>query len=113
MTDNIGQYRHKLIIEKLTADGNEIGDQIEGWSLFRKVHGAIDSLHGAEKTADAQESTETEMTFKVRWSRALSEMNEQDYRVIYKGEPYDITFIEDIKLRHEVLRITVKRQSEV
>ena len=57
-----------------------------------------------------QEITESDATFTVRYSHTLANLNEEDYRIVFKGEVYDILFINDPQFMHEKLIISAKKE---
>lgn len=111
MTDP-GKMRHKLTFQHLTVTSDEKCEQIETWTDLITVHCAVSQFTGNEKVQARQEITESDVTFTVRWSQTLAALNEQDYRIIFKGKVYDILFINDHQLAHEKLMISAKERGE-
>lgn len=110
MMNDPGRMRHKLTIQELTVIPDEKEEQIEIWNDMLTVHCAVSQFTGTEKFQARQEITESDVTFTIRWSKNLSRINEQDFRIIFKGEVYDILFINDPGLMHEKLIISAKKR---
>lgn len=109
MRDDPGKMRHRLTFQKLISNPDEKCEQIETWEDYLTVHFSAGDYHGSEKVKARQEVTEGSMPFTVRYSPKTKVMNEEDFRIVYKGEVYDILFIDDPKLAHEKLVILAKK----
>lgn len=112
MMNDPGKMRHKLTFQQLTVAPDDKCEQIEEWTDLITVHCAVSQFTGTEKVQARQEITESDVTFTVRWSHTLAALNEQDYRIIFKGKIYDILFINDPQLAHEKLMISAKERGE-
>ena len=112
MMNDPGRMRYKLTIQELMVTPDEKEEQIEIWNDMLTVHCAVSQFTGTEKVQARQEITESDVTFTVRWSHTLAALNEQDYRIIFKGKIYDILFINDPQLAHEKLMISAKERGE-
>lgn len=110
MMNNPGQLRHKLTIQHLAVSPDDKCEQIETWTDLITVHCAVSQFTGTEKVQARQEITESDVTFTVRYSHTLATLNEEDYRIVFKGEIYDILFINDPQLAHEKLIISAKKE---
>lgn len=109
MRDDPGKMRHRLTIQKLTVKPDEKCEQVEIWEEHLTVHFFAGDYHGSEKVKARQEVTEGSMAFTVRYSPKTSVMNEEDFRIVYKGEIYNILLIDDPKLMHEKLVILAQK----
>lgn len=109
MKKDPGKLRHRMTIQKLTAVPDEKCEQQEVWADFARVHCSVSTFIGSEKVQYRQEITESDVTFTVRYSHTLADLNEEDYRIVFKGEVYDILFINDPQLMHEKLIISAKK----
>lgn len=110
MMNDPGRMRHKVTFQRLTVTPDEKCEQLEAWEDCITVHCSVGQFTGSEKVQARQEITESDLTFTVRFSPKLSKLNEQDFRIVFKGEVYDITFINDPQLAHEKLIISAKKR---
>lgn len=110
MIKDPGRMRHKVTFQRLTVAPDEKCEQLETWEDYLTVHCAVGQYTGIEKVQARQEITESDLTFTVRCSPKLLRLNEQDHRIVFKGEIYDITFINDPSLAHEKLIISAKKR---
>lgn len=110
MMNDPGRTRYKLTIQELTVIPDEKQEQIESWNDVITVHCAVSQFTGTEKFQARREITESDVTFTIRWSKNLSRINEEDFRIVFKGEIYDILFINDPQLMHEKLLISAKKR---
>ena len=112
MMNDPGKMRHKLTFQRLTVTPDEKCEQIEEWTDLITVHCSVSQFTGTEKVQARQEITESDVTFSVRYSHTLANINEEDYRIVFKGEVYDILFINDPLLAHEKLIISAKKEAQ-
>lgn len=106
---NAESLRHSIIIEKLTAGFDEIGNQTEEWSNYHPCRVAINGIGGSEYMAAKAEQAENTLTFEVRYCNALKEINPQEYRISWNGDIYDIQHIDNYKFLNESLKVKAVR----
>ena len=109
---NVGRFRHKITIQRLiSVSDSSIGEQLESWADYKTVHAHATDYGGTESIRARQQQTNAELTFTVRYSKALSVMNEQDYRVIFQGKVFNLAApIVDPEYRHETLELYCKSE---
>jgi SPP1 family predicted phage head-tail adaptor len=104
-----GKLRHKLTFQHLSVSPDDKCEQIETWTDLITVHCSVSQFTGSEKVQARQEITDSDVTFTVRYSPTIADINEQDYRIVFKGVVYNITFIDDPYLSHERFVISAKK----
>ena len=80
-----------------------IGEQIEATETVMKCFARINGGAGKEGSGDGRFFYEKEKTFKVRYCKALAELNSMTMRITYQDKAYDVTDIDDYMERHEFL----------
>lgn len=48
-------------------------------------------------------------TFTVRYCKALKGMDSDHYRILFDGDIYNITLVDDFQFRHETLKLTATK----
>lgn len=98
---DIGELRHRLTFQKLTATTNENGFEMEDWQDYKTVWAAITNLHGREYFEAAAVKAENTVKFKIRYIPNI----EPIMRIIFKGKRYNITSIDNIKYANKFIEI--------
>lgn len=98
---DIGELRHRITFQKLTATTNENGFEIEDWQDYKTVWAAITNLHGREYFEAAAVKAENTVKFTIRYVPNI----EPTMRIIFKGKQYNITSIDNIKYANKFIEI--------
>ena len=107
---NAGAYREPVIIEKSGYTEDDIGNQIPGWIVYYKGYAYMNNLSGAEYWEAAQTQAENTVMFIMRYHPKFATMNTKEYRLLHRGNEYNITSIDNVQYKNETVKIraTVK-----
>jgi len=106
----IGLLNQKVIVQKNGITEDEIGNRTNAWEDYYSCHATI-SGEGAGKTENAGTVTDhSDMSVTLRWCKKVSEMTTTGYRIIFKGEAYNITSIDHMSYRGRALKIRCKKE---
>lgn len=98
---DIGELKHRITFQKLTATTNENGFEIEDWQDYKTVWAAITNLHGREYFEAAAVKAENTVKFTIRYVPNI----EPTMRIIFKGKQYNISSIDNIKYANIFIEI--------
>lgn len=98
---DIGELRHRITFQKLTATTNENGFEIEDWQDYKTVWAAITNLHGREYFEAAAVKAENTVKFTIRYVPNI----ESTMRILFKGKQYNISSIDNIKYANKFIEI--------
>lgn len=102
---NASMLRNKITIQKKTAVPDEIGRISEKWSDFMVVHAYANRLSGQELIVAAANGQQDTVTFSVRYCRALSELNSNDFRIVFMGRVFNILTVDNVQFLNVELKI--------
>ena len=109
---NIALMNEKITIQRNTPTVDEIGNHISDWqdyfSCYATVGGEESSVSG-ETEAAGQTISDAKASFTVRWCDALSGINSTEYRVLFRGDLYDITGIDHLNYKKKALKLLCRR----
>lgn len=105
---NAGMLRNKITIQKKSITTDEIEQQIESWFDYFTCYAYVNNLSGSEYWAAAQQHSENTVVFTVRYCRKLANMTSQDYRIIFRGNIYDINFVDNVMYENTTLKFKAK-----
>ena len=97
----IGKLNKRIIFQNFTTTENENGFEIQEWSDFKTVWAGVTNLSGREYFAAMQVQAENIVKFTIRCNKNITE----SMRIIFEGNNYDITFIDNIKYGNEFMEI--------
>lgn len=102
---NASMLKNKITIQKKTAVPDEIGRISEKWSDFMVVHAYANRLSGQELIIAAANGQQDTVTFSVRYCRALSELNSNDFRIVFMGRIFNILTVDNVQFLNVELKI--------
>lgn len=98
------------------ATGNRIivqkQDEQAQWSDLLVRHctriNKTNSTKSSEYFEAGAEHTASPLTFEMRWSKKIEPIrfDTSSYRIVYRGQPFDITGYDDFEERHQTVKIT-------
>lgn len=98
---NPGELRHRITLQRLTTTTNENGFEMEEWTDVKTVWASITNLHGREYYEAAAVQAEQTVKFTVRYLKDL----DTSMRILFKGNQYNITSIDNIKYENRYMEI--------
>lgn len=90
-------YDKKIRIEKLSAENDVIGNQIETWETVLNTWANVKSGGGKEYYAAAQTNSQNDMIFRIRYSKIVDDLPFKTavYRIIYQNRAFNIKHAEN------------------
>ena len=98
---NIGDFKHKIIIQKPTSSIDEYGCYNQTWTDYKTVWASVTNLFGREFFEAQATKSETTVKFIIRYISNL----DTTMRISFDDKIYNITFIDDIKYGHKFLEM--------
>jgi len=102
---NAGAYREKIAIEKCTITADEIGNHKSTWAEYYTGYAYVNMLSGSEYWAAAQLNAEQTVQFTLRYHRLLDGMDSTNYRIIFRGDTYNITSVDNVRYKNETIKL--------
>ena len=98
---NIANLNKRITFQLFTTVVNDYGFEIQEWSDFKTVWAGITNLSGREYFAAMQVQAEKTVKFTIRCNKNINET----MRIIFEGNNYDISSIDNIKYGNEFMEI--------
>lgn len=105
----IESLRERIHIQKSAAEKDKNGNRILKWSDFYTCAAYANNLSSEEYWAAAQVNAQTDMYFVVRYCSELKALDTDHYRIIFRDEIYNITFIDNVQYTNKTLKMRVKK----
>ena len=101
MIKNAGELRHRITLQKFATTTDADGFVVQDWVDVATVWAAVENLHGREYWEAATVQAENTLKFTIRYRPDVT----NDMRIVFRGQTYEITAIDNIKYRNEFLEI--------
>lgn len=94
------RFDKPITIEKLDQ-------KTEKWSNFANLHARINKTGSSEYLNAGASRSQINLTFEVRYAKILENirLNTQLYRVIYRGQPYNVVDYDDYQESHRTIKL--------
>lgn len=107
---NIALFNVKITVQKSTVTVDKIGNHINEWSNFHTCFATISGESGSEKSSAGGIWEETDISFTIRYCKALDKISAERYRIIFNGSVFNIVSIDHLNYKRKFLKIRCKRE---
>lgn len=104
-----GAYRGKVKIEKATRGKDSHGYATEEWLKYYENYAYVNNLSGVEFWAAAQSQAQETVRFEMRYHKALDQVQPKNFRIVFRGRIYRITFVDNVQMKNETVKINAVR----
>ena len=105
----INEMKERIFFQKSSSKKDKNGNRVLNWTDFYSCAAYANNMSGEEYWAAAQINSQTDMYFKVRYCSELKDLNTEKYRIVFRDEIYNITFIDNIQYSNKTLKIRVSK----
>lgn len=102
---DIGRLDKRISIQKRIVTADTKLNQIPEWTDFHICWAAVNGVSNKEYWQSRQQHEENIVNFKIRFCDKLKSLNKKDYRIIFDGKVYDITYIDNVLFADSILNI--------
>ena len=99
-------------IYRLQDDADKYGNCCMKKVLCHSCKAEINCVGGKEYYAARQINAENEVTFKIRFCRAVKEIKPQEYLIEYDSQEYDIQYVDNFMMSNDILKIKAVARNE-
>ena len=107
---DISKLRSRITIQRVVVQTDAIGNHANAWVDYWSCAAYANLASGKEYGAAGQTLGSDTLVFEVRWCERLRELNSTKFRILFGGNIYNITCVDDVQLRHEKLKLTAQRE---
>ena len=94
--------RNETVVDKY---GNHKND----WTDYYSCHATVSGESGSETSVAANTLYDSDLAFTVRYCNKLKDADPTKLRVVFKGEIYNITFIDHMNYKNQSLKFRCKK----
>lgn len=99
----------KITFQKNEVITDAIGNHKNQWSDFYSCYATVSGENGSEKNVAANTYYDSDIAFTVRYCKTLDNADSTKLRILFKGEFYDIKFIDHINYKHKSLKFRCRK----
>lgn len=86
---DISKLNQRIKIQKGVSKTDKVGNVRREWQNFYSCFSSVNTAGGKERqNGDTEE--QHSVSFTVRFCKRLSELSTVDYRIVFRGKPYNI-----------------------
>ena len=105
LTVDIGQLDKRITIQHLAIESDVGANESEQWRDYYSCWASVNGVSNREYWRAREQHEENIVNFRVRCCSALKQINKTDYRIVFGGRVYDITFIDDVLFAGSIMNI--------
>ena len=106
----IAKLRSRITIQHSEVVTDAIGNHTNVWVDYWAGAAYANLASGKEYGAAGLTLGSDTLVFEVRWCERLRELNSTKFRILFGGNIYNITCVDDVQFRHERLKLTAQRE---
>ena len=103
----ISQMRERITILKNEVSVDEVGNHVLAWKEFFSCNAYVNNLSGKEYYAAASVNAQNEIYFVIRYCSELKNIDTEHYRIMFRDEQYNITFIDNVMYCNKTMKLRV------
>ena len=107
---DISKLRSRITIQRSEVATDAIGNHLSVWVDYWSCAAYANLASGKEYGAAGQTLGSDTLVFEVRWCERLRELDSTRFRILFGGNIYNITCVDDVQFRHERLKLTAQRE---
>lgn len=96
-------FNQKIIIQKKTDTTDNEGYTTTDWFDFKTLWCKANGISGKEFFANMSEKYENVVTFTVRYSKSICDIDTLNYRILFQGKIYNIVSIDNFEFRNQTI----------
>ena len=101
--------RDRITIQKSSVKTDKIGNHAAVWEDVYSCAAYANNLSGKEYWAAKQLNAQSELDFIIRYCSEVAALDSEHYRIRFRGDLYNITFIDNVQYKNKSVRIRTER----
>lgn len=106
----LGEWKERITIQKSTSGTDKAGNHVLSWIDYYTCSAFVNNLSGKEYWEAAQVNAQKEIYFLIRYCSETAGMDTEHYRILFRGQIYNITFLDNVKYQNRILKLRAFRE---
>lgn len=99
----------RITIQKSTTGNDKNGNHTLVWENYYECSAYVNNLSGKEYWAAAEVNAQDEVNFIIRYCDKVSELTSDHYRIIFRGNIYNISFVDNVQYKNKTVKLRAAR----
>ncbi len=100
----------KITIQKNEVVVDSIGNHKNVWIDFYKCFATVSGEGGTEKNVAGLITQDSDISFTVRYCKALSDIDSTKSRIIFEGDTYNIVSVDHMNFKKKCLKFKCEKE---
>lgn len=101
----LGEWKERITIQKSSPGNDKAGNHVLAWEDHFSCSAFVNSLSGKEYWEAAQMNAQKDMYFIIRYCSEVADMDTEHYRILFRGQVYNISFIDNVRYQNRTLKL--------
>ena len=101
----LGEWKERITIQKSSPGNDKAGNHVLVWEDYFFCSAFVNSLSGKEYWEAAQMNAQKDMYFIIRYCSEAADMDTEHYRILFRGQVYNISFIDNVRYQNRTLKL--------
>ena len=98
-----------ILIQKAKVSSDGIGNRRNTWEDYFSCYATISGEGGSEKSVSGLTVEDCDISFTVRWCNAVSQISSGGYRIIFRGEIYNIRLVDHMNFKRKAVKLKCQK----
>ena len=99
----------RLTIQKNTVTVDTIGNRVNGWQDHYTCHATVGGEGGTETAMAGTTVENADITFTVRFCKAVDAVTTTGFRILFRDEIYDILAVDYMNYKRKVVKFRCRK----
>lgn len=106
---NIARFNVEIVFQKNSCVIDGIGNHKNEWVECHSCHASISGEGGTEKNEAGTTVDAADISFLVRYCKAVLEIDRTGYRILFNGEIYNILSIDHMNFNRKAVKFKCQK----
>lgn len=107
---NIALLSEQILLQKAAVTSDSAGNRVSSWKDYFTCYATISAESPVEQTAAGTTWDESVIDFTLRWCSEVENINSKEYRIIFKGDAYNIEGIDHMNYKRKAVKLHCRRE---
>lgn len=103
--NHLGEWKERITVQKSSPGNDKAGNHVLSWEDHYTCSAYVNNLSGKEYWEAAQVNAQKDIYLMIRYCSEVAGMDTEHYRILFRGQVYNITFLDNVKYQNKTLKI--------
>jgi SPP1 family predicted phage head-tail adaptor len=108
---NIALLSEKVLLQKASISSDDAGNRVSTWQDYFTCYATVSAESPMEETSAGATWDESAVDFSLRWCSEVETLTTKEYRLIFRGEAYNIEGIDHMNYKRKAIKLHCRREA--